>query len=91
MHLRLIDDCHLVAHAIGKAVWQRYAEHHPTSTIADLRRAAATLVPLCPSETCTDGIANQGEATPRNPRHLDTLKGGRKKCTMIQSEREIWR
>ena len=55
MHLRLIDDCHLVAHAIGKAVWQRYAEHHPTSTIADLRRAAATLVPLCPSETCTDG------------------------------------
>ena len=52
---RLLDDCHLVAHALGQTLWQRYAARHAVSTAEQLSHAAATLVPLCPPRLCLDG------------------------------------
>lgn len=58
VNANMLDDCHLVAHAIGRALWQRYAAHHAVDTSTNLAHAAAELVPQCPSMMCVDGCVH---------------------------------
>ena len=52
---QLLDDCHLVAHSVGHALWQRYASSNDVSTGKQLALAASQLAPRCPSNLCSDG------------------------------------
>ena len=55
VRVRLLDDCHMVAHAVGSALWQRFSMRHETTTDAQLAEAARALIPLCPPQVCLDG------------------------------------
>ena len=48
VHARFIDDCHLVAHAIGHQLWQSSTTAGLLSSEAELALAASLVMPRCP-------------------------------------------
>ena len=54
----LLDDCHLVAHAIGHALVRQSSSSGILSSEDELAEAASKVIPQCPERACTDGCVH---------------------------------